>query len=525
MTQGNHVVINLRDTGSATRNVETDVRVESTSPAAREPSLPDAGLRSPRHWRVVARLVDLSAVGAVGFGVLGSGQSAVQTLQIVGVAVAVALLRLGVGRRQSVSLGKARTVETMELAAVSLEVGLALLLVQATLLPPLHLTRVAVFSVVLVFGLAIGRALTRVVARRLPEHWTSPQRVVLVGDDEEATWLYRLMSEYPELALTVVGRVGHPLDIHPGLRGLPWLGTLHHIRRITQSAGATSIVIAGGGLGPDALGTALRELQSERVDINVSAGLGGLDPSAIKLSTLGVGSMVRVRTRHARTWQAAVKRSVDIVGSAVVLALASPLIALAAVGIRAGGDGPVLFRQSRIGQDGRSFTLLKFRTMVCDAEQRKATLAQQNERTGPLFKIAHDPRVTRLGRFLRASSIDELPQLVNVLRGEMSLVGPRPALPEEAAAFEGRLVDRNRVLPGLTGLWQVEARDNPSFFSYEMLDLYYVDNWSLRLDFVIMVTTVPVVMHRGVRSLVDVAKRAVGRTPRTHASAERTAAA
>ena len=133
--------------------------------------------------------------------------------------------------------------------------------------------------------------------------------------------------------------------------------------------------------------------------------------------------------------------------------------------------------------------MLKFRTMVVDAEARLAALELDNQRRGPLFKLDVDPRVTRIGRFLRASSLDELPQLINVLEGEMSLVGPRPALPAEVAEFPIELRERHRVRPGITGLWQVEARDNPSFDAYQRLDLFYVENWSLALDLVIMLGT------------------------------------
>ena len=144
--------------------------------------------------------------------------------------------------------------------------------------------------------------------------------------------------------------------------------------------------------------------------------------------------------------------------------------------------------------------------MVVDAEARLAALKAEagNERHGPLFKLERDPRVTRIGRFIRATSLDELPQLFNVLRGEMSVVGPRPALPSEAAQFDDRLLDRLQMPPGITGLWQVEARDNPHFGAYRRLDLFYVDNWSLNLDLVILVATIEQVLSKAVRTLFRV---------------------
>jgi lipopolysaccharide/colanic/teichoic acid biosynthesis glycosyltransferase len=163
--------------------------------------------------------------------------------------------------------------------------------------------------------------------------------------------------------------------------------------------------------------------------------------------------------------------------------------------------GPLFFKQVRIGRHGRPFTVYKFRTMVVNAEDRLKELQKENERAGPLFKMTRDPRITRVGKFLRDSSLDELPQLLNVLRGEMSLVGPRPALPAEVAQFDPELRDRLKVKPGLTGLWQVEARDNPSFDAYRRLDLYYVENWSVSLDLIILLATVEHVTARLVSSL------------------------
>ena len=170
--------------------------------------------------------------------------------------------------------------------------------------------------------------------------------------------------------------------------------------------------------------------------------------------------------------------------------------------IKLNDRGPVLFKQTRVGTDGNLFKVYKFRTMVVDAEARLAALAASNERTGPLFKMDKDPRVTRVGRFLRASSLDELPQILNVLTGDMSLVGPRPALPSEVAAFDEELRDRTKVKPGITGLWQIEARDNPSFSAYRRLDLYYVENWSVSLDIVILFATIEHVITRFVTALL-----------------------
>ena len=183
------------------------------------------------------------------------------------------------------------------------------------------------------------------------------------------------------------------------------------------------------------------------------------------------------------------KRLLDVVVGALALVAAMPIIVLATVAIVLTDGRPILYRQVRVGRDGRRFHVLKLRTMYADAEKQLHLLHDQNERTGPLFKIAKDPRITKVGRLLRGAGFDELPQLWNVLRGEMSLVGPRPPLPREVEEFDEELLERFRMRPGITGLWQVEARDNPSFRMYRHLDLFYVENWSLGLDLGIILAT------------------------------------
>jgi lipopolysaccharide/colanic/teichoic acid biosynthesis glycosyltransferase len=167
-----------------------------------------------------------------------------------------------------------------------------------------------------------------------------------------------------------------------------------------------------------------------------------------------------------------------------------------AVAIKATSPGPVIFAQERVGRDGRRFRIYKFRTMVADAEARKASLAGQNDADGPMFKITRDPRVTRVGAILRKLSIDEIPQFLNVLRGHMSIVGPRPALASEVAQWTDDVHGRLRVLPGITGMWQVSGRSNTSFDEYKRLDLYYVDNWTLAQDLRIVARTIPAVLAK-----------------------------
>jgi len=193
-------------------------------------------------------------------------------------------------------------------------------------------------------------------------------------------------------------------------------------------------------------------------------------------------------------FQETLKRTTDVVLSACALIALSPVFLVAALAIKLTSPGPVLFRQTRVGLLGRHFEMLKFRSMVVDAERRLETLQALNEQTGPTFKMRHDPRVTRVGRFLRTYSVDELPQLVNVLKGDMSIVGPRPPVPREVAQYQLWQRRRLSVRPGLTCLWQVAGRNDIGFDEWMMLDLQYVDQWSLSSDVALIGRTVPVVV-------------------------------
>jgi exopolysaccharide biosynthesis polyprenyl glycosylphosphotransferase len=211
---------------------------------------------------------------------------------------------------------------------------------------------------------------------------------------------------------------------------------------------------------------------------------------------LGNRPMLVFRTTPAISWALMAKKVLDLIGASIILLLASPLFLIATIGIKLTSPGPVLFRQTRAGKHGRPFTMYKFRSMHTDAEMRRAELEAFNEMSGPVFKIEKDPRVTPFGRWLRKTSIDELPQLFNVLRGDMSLVGPRPLPVYEVEKFENAAQRRRlSVKPGLTCLWQVSGRNEvKSFQDWVRLDLQYIDEWSLLLDVKILLKTVPAVL-------------------------------
>ena len=190
------------------------------------------------------------------------------------------------------------------------------------------------------------------------------------------------------------------------------------------------------------------------------------------------------------------KRSCDVLGSTVGIVALLPVLLASALVVKLTSQGPVFFHQERVGKNGRVFACFKFRTMKVGAQALQESLRAQSQQDGPAFKILNDPRITRVGRILRKYSIDELPQLLNVLRGEMSLVGPRPPIPEEVDRYEEWQRRRLEVVPGITGLWQVSGRSELSFDEWVMLDIVYIDTWSLGLDLQILARTLPAVLRR-----------------------------
>jgi exopolysaccharide biosynthesis polyprenyl glycosylphosphotransferase len=245
---------------------------------------------------------------------------------------------------------------------------------------------------------------------------------------------------------------------------------------------------------------ALRRLgwRLEKSDTNLLVGTGLLDVSRQRATVHPVGSLPLLHVDHAELHGArrVAKGVMDRVAAALGLLVAGPLLLILMAAVRLDSPGPALFRQQRVGRGNRRFTMLKLRTMTVDAEERREDLVGLNESDGALFKIRNDPRITRVGRVLRRFSLDELPQLVNVLRGEMSLVGPRPPLPSEVADYEHDVRRRLAVKPGLTGLWQVSGRSDLPWDEAVRLDLRYVDNWSPLLDLQILLKTGRAVLSR-----------------------------
>jgi exopolysaccharide biosynthesis polyprenyl glycosylphosphotransferase len=326
-------------------------------------------------------------------------------------------------------------------------------------------------------------------------------RVILVGHDRAVADMARRLSRERHHGLGVIGACLPPGQVsNPFLPGMPQVyGTFDEVAKaVTRSDSDTVVVLSC----PEIDGTALRQLawqlEQDEVDLIVASTL--VDVAGDRTTIRPVDGLPMLHVEHPRLKGSArlVKAAFDRVGALLLLALFTPLLAVLAALVKFGPDGrrgPAVFRQERVGKDGRPFTLYKFRTMVVDAEARMSELRNLNETDGELFKMRRDPRVTTVGRWFRRYSLDELPQLVNVLKGDMSLVGPRPPLAREVAGYPSDMRRRLAVKPGLTGLWQVSGRSDLSWDESIRLDLTYVENWSLLMDLTILARTVSAVVR------------------------------
>lgn len=361
-------------------------------------------------------------------------------------------------------------------------------------------------------GLALGFvlvtvALEREAARRLFQRRRAKglmvRRVLVVGRNDEAHAVAESLAELPALGYDVVGFVAEEgdrqvIDLRSGQPLGPWVGGPTDVVRLVRDTGATGVIVATTGTDQESANRLVRDLTREGIYVEMTAALRDITPGRISVRPLGRYPVLCIEPVAASSWRATAKRVFDVAVASALAVLTAPVLLAAAVAVRVGSGRGVLFLQERVGRDGHPFTLLKLRTMVPDAEQRLDELQDRNEAAGPMFKMTDDPRVTPVGRVLRKFSIDELPQLWNVIRGDMSLVGPRPALPDEAAHWDDALRERLRVRPGITGMWQVSGRYTASLETYARLDLFYVDNWSMVADLAILAKTVPVVLrHHG----------------------------
>lgn len=339
--------------------------------------------------------------------------------------------------------------------------------------------------------LAVRYAVRRGIhALRVRDHLT--HSVILVGAPGHVDAIARVLGRERWLGFRVLGAAVPPeYAVEDTPHGVPVIGTTAELISAVDRTDPSAVIFVGGySSTPAEVRTRIWDLEGRGIGTFVVPSITDVADARLSMQPIGGLPLVHVAPPYAPRASRAPKRLFDVVGSSLLLLVTAPLMAVVSVVVKASDGGPVIFRQPRVGRDGKLFNCLKIRTMVPDAESLEAELRRQHN--GPddvLFKLADDPRITKPGRFLRRYSIDELPQMWNVLRGHMSLVGPRPALPHEVAQFTEEEKRRLRVRPGLSGLWQVSGRSNLSREDAARLDLYYVENWSMTQDLSILART------------------------------------
>jgi len=339
-----------------------------------------------------------------------------------------------------------------------------------------------------VMALSIWRAIAHRLYQTLRDALAPSNRVLIVGANRLGRQLADELKD-----LHVVGYVDNGSDLER--LELPLLGPISQLDELVRAYAVDELVIALPSARREQVSRVLARGFHRHVRVNILPEFGELLPEHFDIQQLGGRHYVGFVPVAAVSW---FKRAVDLALVCLGLIMLAPVLLLVAAAVKLDSPGPILFRQERVGKNGRRFWIFKFRSMCLDADRQIEKLRLQNEATGPLFKIRDDPRVTRVGRLLRRWSIDELPQLLNVLRGEMSLVGPRPPLPSEVEQYEDWQLGRLRAVPGLTGLWQVSGRSEVPFHDMVRLDLHYIRNWSMALDIEILLRTIPAVLtNRG----------------------------
>ena len=452
-----------------------------------EKASPSGAMRRERWYRRLLALADAVATMlavAVAFGLPGGAESRWSFLLLAPFVVVGAKL-LGLYERDELIVHKTTLDDVPRLAALSMAAVLAVWIFGDALVPE-TLTRESdmAMGAVLLLSLLVCRAS----ARRVAQLVTPPERCLVIGGPDTQRRLERIIDDEPGVMLvsSLSLEAAHDLlraDANPLL-----------VRQLIAGQDIhRAIFEPEGGAHTEMTLDVLRGAKAHGLRISLLPSVFDVVGTSVKLDEVGGVTMLGLHRFGLSRSSAFVKRAFDLVVGTLVLVVAAPLLALTALLIRLDSSGPVIFRQTRVGKNGRHFKILKFRTMAIDAEALKAELEPHNEAQG-LFKIAADPRITRIGRILRRTSMDELPQLINVLRGEMSLVGPRPLIPREDARIVGWDRRRLTLTPGMTGPWQIAGSARVPLNEMVRFDYRYAATWSMWSDIKILTRTVQYVL-------------------------------
>ncbi len=365
-------------------------------------------------------------------------------------------------------------------------------------LPGLSRAWLLLYWLLAVVFVLLGRLVIRVLVSRRHRQGRSLKSTLIVGSNPEASDIIRILLGSRAQGLMVVGCLASSqaerLSLDFCAPEVPCLGFAREVRGVVTERGIETVVIASSAFDHDILARMIAELRDVDVDVHISSGLFEVMTRRVFVREIGGIPLITVKGLSLSRTNLFTKRAFDLLVSAAVIVVGSPFWLAVIVLIKTTSPGPVFFGQERIGKEGRPFQMLKFRSMVVDAEEKLKNLQAANQASGPLFKMKDDPRITSIGRWMRKYSIDEFPQLINVIKGEMSLVGPRPPLPRETSEYTEHHWRRLEVVPGMTGLWQVSGRSSLTFEEMVRLDIFYIENWSLGLDLSIIIRTVPAVV-------------------------------
>jgi exopolysaccharide biosynthesis polyprenyl glycosylphosphotransferase len=356
-------------------------------------------------------------------------------------------------------------------------------------------TKVATFWALAIPVVVVARAFARAVCRRMRVYL---QNTIIVGAGDVGQMIAAKLLRHPEYGIRLLGFVDdRPKEQRPGLETMTLLGPPDRLSPIVRDHGVERVIVAFSNDSFERTADLIRSLHDLEVQIDVVPRLFDLVSPSAEIHTVEGIPLLGIPSLHLSRSSAWLKRVMDVVLAALGLVVLSPLLVLLAIAIKIDSKGPVFFRQTRMGAGGKTFRIFKLRTMVADAEHEKDRIRHLNKHLAPgaddrMFKIPDDPRVTRVGGFLRAYSIDEVPQLINVLRGEMSLVGPRPLILDEDRYVDSWARRRMDLKPGITGLWQVLGRSDIPFDEMVKLDYLYVTTWSLWQDVRLLFRTIPV---------------------------------
>ena len=466
-------------------------------------SNPPSAHRAVRNWTIITDLILANLAFAFAYLVRYEFQWVLPATNIdpyisyVGQQILLTLL-LAVTFSQNGAWSRQRGefwIDELSRVGYAVVIGIALMMAFTFLFRPLAFSRLllvwALVFIILFVGLARwGR---RLLLTTLYRQGIGVDRALVIGSGEVGRSVIRTLLARPDLGFQTIGYLGHADEENNiGLGRIPHLGSSQQLATIlSQFPDLHTVFLALPGELHQQILEMVRLCRMRGVRARVVPDLFQLSLNRVEFGNMAGIPMLSVREVRISRMGQLLKRLLDL---SILLLLALPallLSALISLAIKLDSPGPILFTQERVGRNGRRFQMIKFRSMVVDADDQKGELLALNEVTGPIFKIRNDPRLTRMGRLLRRFSMDELPQLLNVLRGEMSLVGPRPPLPEEVINYQPWHHQRLEVKGGMTGLWQVSGRSDLTFDEQCLLDIYYIENWSLALDLRILLQTVP----------------------------------